>query len=236
MIYENSYIERLKDRKVCFVGPSPINKGKGLGGYIDSFDCVIRTNHAIELIKRPDYSRDYGKKCNVLYTNNQYYREMMRKRRWDERAYAAGGLEWLCMKKARACDLHEYKKAIHARLVRSTSDELSKIIPSYLMGALIIHEVCECKPREFYVTGIDFNTTRRKVFQENCYDEYVSGYLPEPIVRQGNIINSGKMNDPHDFMGNTSFIYRLWKQGKFTTDAEIERLMIGIMEGEIVQR
>lgn len=236
MIYESSYIERLKGRRVCFVGPSPILRGKGKGAEIDSYDCVIRTNHAIELIKRADYVRDYGKKCSVLYTNNQYYREMMRKRQWEAKLYAAGGLEWLCMKNARSCDLHEYKKALHARLIHSSAEEMARAVPSFLMGTLIIHEVCECKPSEFYVTGIDFNTTRRKVFQHDCYQEYVDGYLPDPIRKQGNIINAGKERDPHDINGNTAHIYKLWKRGLFRTDADIEQLMIGIIEGKVTQQ
>ena len=70
------FCEYIKNRRVCFVGASPILVDRKMGEFIDSFDVVVRTNGSSTLINDPSFVKDYGCKMDVLYTNNQFYREM----------------------------------------------------------------------------------------------------------------------------------------------------------------
>jgi len=53
----------LRNKKIIIVGPAGYLQSKGKGRWIDSFDVVVRINHAIP-VKYPD---DYGSRTDVLY-------------------------------------------------------------------------------------------------------------------------------------------------------------------------
>tara|TARA_Y100000034_G_scaffold11587_1_gene12113 strand:+ start:9891 stop:11516 length:1626 start_codon:yes stop_codon:yes gene_type:complete len=54
----------LKDKKVCFVGPSPHLIGAKMGAHIDSHDVVIRVNQTQAV--PPHRWEDYGKRTDIL--------------------------------------------------------------------------------------------------------------------------------------------------------------------------
>jgi hypothetical protein len=60
---ESEYFSELVGKKVIIVGPAFYLRGAGLGEYIDSFDVVVRVNHALPI----KYPEDYGSKTTVLY-------------------------------------------------------------------------------------------------------------------------------------------------------------------------
>jgi hypothetical protein len=53
----------VKDKRVAFVGRSPVIVGKKLGKEIDGFDVVVRTNY---FPIPEEYRADYGERCDVL--------------------------------------------------------------------------------------------------------------------------------------------------------------------------
>jgi hypothetical protein len=58
-----SYEEYMRGKKIIVVGPAGYLRGQNKGGYIDSFDVVVRINHALPVT----FPEDYGNKTNVLY-------------------------------------------------------------------------------------------------------------------------------------------------------------------------
>lgn len=233
MVLEHNYKSFIQGKRVAFIGPAPNLRGLGMGGFIDSFDVVVRTNHFIELVKNPDISKDYGKKTTILYCNRQYYREM---RPLPFKEWVSRGLEWVSAKHMKPSDRKECRKYFKYRTVGPTLKQFLNTCPSMLMGAVAMYELAECEPKELYVDGIDFNISRKKVFEHDVYREYIPGYLPDRIREQGNRINIGKMHDGHDVIGNTRIIYDLWKGKKITLPERLENLLQGIISGEITQQ
>lgn len=60
---EQEYLSTLAGKKVVIVGPAGYLEGLGLGEWIDSFDVVVRINHAIPITNK----KDYGSRTDVLY-------------------------------------------------------------------------------------------------------------------------------------------------------------------------
>jgi hypothetical protein len=60
---ESEYLDELVGKNVVIVGPAGYMVGQGLGEYIDSFDVIVRVNHALP-IALPE---DYGSRTTVLY-------------------------------------------------------------------------------------------------------------------------------------------------------------------------
>lgn len=232
MILEHDYKTFLNNKRVAFIGPAPNLKGRGLGEFIDSFDIVVRTNHFIELVTDPEIQKDYGKKTTVLYVNRQYYREM---KPFDFSKWARRGVEWVCAKYMKPKDRKELRKHMRYRDVRETLKHLTVKCPSVLMGVVAMSEIVEARPKEFYVDGIDFNSSRKKVFEVGNYQEYVPGYLPPVIEEQGNRINSGKTEDGHDMVSNTRIIYNMWQAKEIIFPEHIENILCGIMSGTVQQ-
>lgn len=61
---EDLFSQRLKGKTIALVGNGPQENGKGHKDIIDAHDIVIRMN-TYNLL--PDYTKDYGKKCNIWY-------------------------------------------------------------------------------------------------------------------------------------------------------------------------
>lgn len=228
------YSDFLHRKKVCFVGGSPILIGKGMGEYIDSFDIVVRTNGSINLIESEQFSIDYGKKTDILYTNHQFYRESSPLPIID---YQSKGLHWMCMKACGKEDMKKFSAYLGCRTIHDTIKEVTKIIPSATMGAFIFADILKCKPKNLYITGIDFFSSKKAAFEHNNYQEYFPGYLPEKVRIQGNVINKNKKEDGHNFIGNANYIYKLWKDNPNMVFPEfIANLLIDIVNGEVTQK
>jgi len=59
-----SYNDKLKQKSVCIVGPSPSLEGSKQGSFIDSFDIVVRVNRGFPITFGGD---DVGSRTNILY-------------------------------------------------------------------------------------------------------------------------------------------------------------------------
>lgn len=231
-ILDGNFKRYINGKRVIYVGPAPCIRGLGMGHEIDNYDIIVRSNNFINLIDSKEIQKDYGKRCNVLYINRQFDREM---RPHPVEKWIKKGLEWMCFKGVKGSDKRRYQRLVKVRNVTETITELVKIEPSILMGAVSLVDLASCDPAELRVVGIDFNITRPKVFKHDQYPEYVDGYLPDRIREQGNRINAGKTEDGHNVSGNTRIIYELWKSKRLTMPKETEDIMIGIINGEIEQ-
>lgn len=228
------YSRYINNKRVVFVGASPILKGRKLGDWIDSFDIVVRSNNAINLTRDRSFSRDYGSHTDVLYTNNQFYREM-KPLPVDE--WHRWGLLWLCMKKCNQQRFIKMQSHLNVRMLTDVIRGVAKLIPSAHMGCFIYTDLLNCRPKELHVTGVDFFASKKKVFEIGNYQEYVPGYLPDKIAEIGNIINVGKKADGHDFRASARYIWDLKQKYKnFTMPQFVEEILNGIVAGEIDQQ
>lgn len=92
---EQEYLSSLVGKKVIVVGPAGYLEGKGLGKWIDSFDIVVRINHAIPILN----TEDYGSRTDILYhilshrgVEDQHKRLVVRE---EIEEWKTAGLKWL---------------------------------------------------------------------------------------------------------------------------------------------
>lgn len=224
----------IKGKRVVFVGACPNIKNKKLGDFIDSFDTVVRTNGSITLIENSAFQRDYGARIDILYTNNQFYREM---RPLPLNEYRKKGVQVMCMKRIMKRDELYYPKVMPYRMLHEVIKAVARDLPTATMGAFIYTDILAKGPKEFHLMGVDFFASRKPKFEHDCYKEYVDGYLPDKIRAQGNRINVGKNEDAHDFIGNAKYQWDLYQKykGIFTMPQQSEDLLRGIVEGRIKQ-
>lgn len=229
------YKNYLENKKIAFVGGCPNIKGMKLGKMIDSYDVIVKTNGSVFLHNQlgQSYERDYGSRIDVLYTNNQFYREM---RPFPIRMFREKGIKFLRMKTGHETDLSFYNKYFDAHLIKSAISKVDMEIRSAIMGCYIIKDLLMQNPREIHVTGIDFFVSKKKVFQHDNYQEYLDGYLPDKIRNQGNRINAGKKEDGHNLIESTRYIEKLFREsGKITMPDFIKEIMYKFISGEIMQ-
>jgi hypothetical protein len=230
---DNFFKEYIKGKRVCFVGACPNIQGMGKGKEIDNFDIVVKTNGSV-FFDKDKYYKDYGRRIDVLYTNVQFAREM---RPFPCKTFVKKGVKWLCMKTLDKKDDETYSKYINVRSLRRVIKDVHSQVYGALMGAFIITDLIKANPKELYLTGIDFFISKNKVFKHDDYSEYLDGYLPDKIRRQGNIINKGKTEDGHNILENTKYIYDLFKKyDNLKTDDFIYELMKNIVSGKVIQK
>ncbi|UCF13187.1 MAG: hypothetical protein JSW06_02740 [Thermoplasmatales archaeon] len=228
-----SFKDFIKDKRVCFVGGCPNMKGLGYGDIIDGYDVVVKTNGSL-FLGGDDYFIDYGQRIDVLYTNNQFYREMSP---LPLSAMKSKGIKHLRMKTCSNQDLLEFNKYFHAEKISVAIDKVNQVVHGALMGAYIYTDILECEPKELFIVGIDFFISKRKEFKKNVYREYLENYLPEKIRKQGNKINVGKKEDGHSVFDNTKYIYDLWgKHENMVFPDFIEEIMHGIIRRDLEQK
>lgn len=225
MNVHDEYKEYIRGKRVIFVGACPNLLKTGFGEIIDKYDVVVRSNGSFEIQNK--YKKDYGSRTDVLYCNVQYAREM---RPLPVKRYAKCGIKFLCGKTFGTQDLEMYSHHVKVRSIKHIIKRVHKQVHGALMGLFLIEDILECKPKELFLTGIDFFKSKRQQFVPNDYREYLDGYLPQRIIDQGNIINMGKMEDGHNQYENTLHIYRLWKKNLVKMNLFIEQIMIDIVE------
>jgi hypothetical protein len=229
-----NFSDYIKNKRVAFVGGGAILIDRKMGEFIDSFDVVVRTNGSSTLIENPSFVKDYGQRMDVLYTNNQFYREMSPLPIHD---YVKKGVKYLRMKTCKAKDLDNFNNTINTVVITEIMKKVNKYCPSSTMGAYIFTDILNCEPKQLYITGIDFFASKKEVFEHDNYQEYFPGYLPDKIRIQGNAINKGKTEDGHSFKGNAGYIHKLWKDhDNMVFPNFIENILIGIIEGRIKQK
>lgn len=225
---ENKYKGLIENKKVIFVGPAPLLKGKDRGSWIDSeFDVVIRTNGSSFLLDNEEYRKDYGSRMDVLYCNVQFHREMgpLPLEKW-QRMY---GLKFVNFKILNAHYERLYSRVLPVRKITNLIRILQKDVPSILMGPIILKDILQFNPRSVYFTGMDFFINKPDVFIPGDYREYFPGYLPDKITKKADIDNIGRI-DPHDQYANCKLVYQLYKGGFIQTDLEIVNIMKTIIQ------
>lgn len=227
------YRKYIEGKRIIFVGASTNLVGLKKGGFIDGFDIVVKSGGSIYLTT-PEYYRDYGKRIDVLCVNVQFCREM---RPIPVAKFRDKGVKWLCMKSPSRDDLDLYGQYINARSMRTSLKEVQEHVKSASMGLAIFKDILNCNPKEFFLTGIDFFSSKKKTFEHDNYQEYLNGYLPDVIRKQGNIINKGKSEDGHNFLENAKYIYKLFQENKnLKTEKFIYNLLKNIIERKEVQK
>lgn len=227
-----NFEEFLKGKKVVFVGACPNIIGKGMGSFIDKFDVVVKSGHSW-WFDSPEYKRDYGSRCDIVYVNRQYYREMkpfpiMEMKDWK--------VKWVCLKGCTDQDLLAFNQVIRARKLSTALKKVNQELRSASMGNFIMRDLLDCEPSELYLTGMDFFVSKNPEFIHDNYQEYLDGYLPPKIRNQGNLINIGKKADGHDFYGNAKWFYELFLTNKnLKTDNFIMDVLKGIVDRKINQ-
>lgn len=228
-----TYAGFIAGKRVAFVAPARAFLGCGKGVEIDSHDIVVRTNHFPFILDK--YADDFGSRCDVLYVNMQYAREMfplpigyLKKR----------GLKWICFKGLGDENRKLYGKHFH---VRQVDDKINKIVrekvPSYTYGNAIWTDILECNPESLTLYCTDFFANRKRSFGPDLYDNYLPGYLPDKIINQGNQINVNIEEHDHDFMANAAYTAELFtKYRNFEADDACGRILRGILSGEIDQK
>jgi len=220
--------QQVEEKRVIFVGPSPILQGKYLGKEIDSFDCVIRTNGAIFLLDKVAYVENYGKRCDILCMNVQFNREMQPAgylKTWRDKY----GVKLLGMKTNQRNLIDKYSKTIPTFTLADTIAKLSKKIKGVLYGPIIMEHFLQYNPKELWFTGIDFYYMKPDLFIPNDYREYFPDYLPKKIRDKANIKNRGRV-DPHDQYSNAKYMWQLLQKGKIKTHDFIYNIVKKIIE------
>lgn len=221
-----AYSNFLKDKSVILVGPAPTLRGKNKGDWINSFDVVVRTNGAIMLLDNEDFVKDYGSRCDILYSNVQFHREM---KPFPIQAWAdIFGLQFLNIKIILGSYRQDYSKIVTVRTLQHIEQRLKPIIKGLLMGPIVITDLLDFPLNSLYVTGMDFYVTKPNVFIPGDYREYYPGYLPEKIRKVADVANKGRI-DPHDKKSNTSYIAHLWKNNQIEIDTTMEKIIEEIL-------
>lgn len=227
------YKEYISGKKVAFVAPARAFIGSGKGPEIDACDIVVRTNHFPFILD--DYAADFGARCDVLYINMQYCREMfpvpigeLKKR----------GVEWMCFKGLSQENRTLYSKHFKVRqILPDISRKVAESVQSYTYGNYIWTEILCMGPRELLLFNTDFFAYRKKHFGPDLYDNYLPGYLTDNIINQANQINVNLEKYDHDFLGNASYTAGLFRAHKnFKADSSCAGILGKIMNGEIDQR
>lgn len=218
--------ESIENKRVIFVGPSPIMKGKNLGKWIDEFDVVVRTNGAIYLLDRISYQENYGKKCDLLGINVQFHRECkpLDLKGWKKKY----GLRFLGMKTRPQNLIEEYSKIIPTFSFADTIGELHKKVEGVLYGPIVMTHLLKYNPKEMWFTGIDFYYTKPDMFIPGDYREYFPDYLPKKIRDKADVKNLGRV-DPHNQYSNCKYMWDLMNEGKIQTNDFIKDIMTDIV-------
>lgn len=209
-----SYKEFLEGKNVVLVGPASTLKGKGYGSLIDSYDVVVRINHAWPLPK--DRAEDIGTRIDVLYHNlNPLNQRILPK---HVAQMCEDGLQWVVS--SHPANRHRYRRR-HRRFRKANKGRLRfRVIPSSLKrrlrkhvglpnsGLVAIADLLHHPIESLYVTGFSFYTT---------------SYLNYPNYKR---IKKRMALRNHNQRKHKSYMARLIKrESRLKVDPMIERLL-----------
>ena len=205
-VNDKKYEDFIKGKEVVFVAPGRTLEGKTLGNEIDKFDVVIRTNGAFNLLWNEEYTKDYGSRCDVLYTNAQFVRES---KPIEPEKILEKQTQFFCGKLYPTKVKELYEKYVRLRVVSEAINKVNNYrIRGALMGMIAITDILSFFPKRLKIMGMDFYVTKPKEFIPGDYREYVKGYLPEEIQKIANVRNLGKSDD-HEIFSNTEYLSKL---------------------------
>lgn len=221
---DEQYKEFLRDKKVIFVGPSPILEGSALGSFIDSFDVVVRTNNMLNtLINNPLLQKDYGSKTDILYVNVTYERDNLKE--WQIDKWKERDLRYLC--KMMYCSP---KLPLCFKWRNIPNRHPNEPPPTLFIGTRLISDLLAYPISELYVTGIDGYASISEVL-DGKNSEYVFGYLPDFTLRQREKSIGGPVS-LHDKYRDTRLILEMMKDRRLSIDKESLILMKKVAYGK----
>lgn len=159
------YKEYLTGKQVALVGPAATLRGSGMGAYIDSFDVVVRINHAWPLPEA--LIADIGARTDVIYHNLNPINQRIRRR--DVIGMHKDGVKWLVSTHPTRLIRHRRRQKLFRRVNRGLLR--FRIIPTSLKyrlrrqvgppnsGLVAICHVLSFPITHLYVTGFSFYTT-----------------------------------------------------------------------------
>jgi hypothetical protein len=182
----------IQNKNVIIVGPSPCIIRKNYGPKIDSYDVVIRTNGGFPV--QEEYQKDYGSKCDILYTNVFFSRKILKEieefgfsKRIQE--YEKLGLKFLCTKPN--IQINTNFKVCQWKNPTSSN----------LTGTRIIEDMILFGAESITITGMDF--------YQNKKTPYIEGYLPENFN-----FNYTQGDSYHKYEKQRLYIEKLVRQNK----------------------
>jgi hypothetical protein len=204
-----------------------------IGGFqgreIDSFDVVVKTNGLVFL--QEDLKEHFGARCDVLYTNTSFAKEMAP---LPVKKFVAKGVKFLCMKK-----VSEDNLALHNTVIKTK--RCGGGVPGVtgpLMGAILLNDLLSCKPASVHMTGVDFYIDHR--------NEYYAGYQPPVIQKIIDDRKAGKrkkvtikgekrLRAIHPRMSNLMYFWRVFKRGQITMDTRSKQYLAEAIKKERVR-
>lgn len=213
---EEDFSEYLKGKRVIFVGPSPMLENSGMGGFIDSFDIIVRTNNMINvLLDNPELKKDYGSRTDILYTNTTYEKNALKE--WKVVNWRVSGLKFLVRKVKNFPEillLNPWRRLGQGKF-------LSFLQGNPSLGVRLINDILDFPIKQLFVMGIDgYAGVPLEVLEEAR--EYVPGYLAPFHVkeRQDNI---GNVIVPHNRKLDSIKILKMGEEDKrLKLDREVE--------------
>jgi lipopolysaccharide biosynthesis glycosyltransferase len=199
-IEEGEFIDYLKNKSVILVGPSSCMLGRGLGEFIDSFDIVIRTNNMLNTLLDNNLEEDFGRTCDILYTNVTYERDMFDC--WRQKKWSTFNLRYLC----KCMTTDEIKRPLRYKW-RPVPNEPKLPPPTTHLGLKLVYDVLQCDVKSFYITGMDGYQSISD-YLDGKNKEYVKGYLPE-LELQRRKKRIGGLVSKHDRYRDTRYILEL---------------------------
>jgi hypothetical protein len=202
------------NKRVAFVCPSRILEESWSGDKIDKFDIVVRTNTFFPVTDKI-IARDYGKKCDILYINTKMQKEFPV---LPIERYVENGLKWLCFKTDLGKDKELYNNSLNIRDIQHLLNKKQETyVKSPLMGTLIILDILDHFPKEFWIFGMNFYNGNILDFE----NQYLPNYLPENVYkdyidkRQNGFFTKDKIHDTEE---NRRFVMNLYHKGKIKFD------------------
>lgn len=170
---EQEYLSEMAGKKVIIVGPAGYLEGRAKGNWIDSFDVVVRINHAIPILN----TKDYGSRTDVLYhilshrgAEDQHKKLVVREEieEWQE-----SGLKWLVSSHGPLSDRIKIMgpiidgafpwTCVHDRFAARVKKQIGKKSPN--TGITAILHLLSSNLRSLHITGFDF-------YSSGVYDGY----------------------------------------------------------------
>jgi len=214
----SEFTKAIQGKRVIFVGPSRTLTGSRKAKWINSFDFVVRTNGAFPVSE--NNKPDFGWKCDGMYVNASYAR-MVHPLPVEE--YEKLGVKFLSFKAGipKEPDLLNYNRHLMVRSFLYSGQELKSKVKGLLSGSAILNDILKYKPKEFWVTGLDFYMSGQWHWQRN----YIDNYLPEKTLKQAQAqLEKGGLIG-HDIESNKKYMVGLYKAGKIKLDDDILKIL-----------
>jgi hypothetical protein len=168
---DQEFTEFVRGKNVIIVGPAGYLQGQEKGKWIDSFDMVVRVNHAIPVL----FPEDYGKRTSILYHIMSHRGEKGKTlvNRGEILTWKDAGLEWLVVRQSatservRQC-AHLINtivpwSCIHHRFSDSVKKSIRTKAPN--TGIMAIVHLLNAQVASLTVTGFD-------LYASGVYENY----------------------------------------------------------------